>query len=641
MADLNKIFVNSTLSVQATASMVMCFADGRLLARNEFTLLDGRLTLINDAVDNISLYYGYNNGAMYEYHRPLKNFNTIIAGMDNYGNTLGNIKNKNYIMVFVDGYVLHPNYYIVVDNQRIQLLVDYPASEIKTIQIYVSSAPITQNTLTIRTTETGNIDTTFNIGYDKNRTLFFQNGQKVGFQNITSTAANSCQINIPLELTDVLTAFLVPKGILSIHLLANQGYVDYEGVDYYSREIPVIYTHKVTFDDSASLLIDGLRPGFLIKEANGTGCLAMIGPDFDTATIYCDKIVPFSQQTYAASQYYIEVPECRSIVEYLSSFEKQYKLLPEILSVLQTLLLREIYDEAIRIKNLRNLTKVDSAYINKFITFLGFNMNIKRFPLKKRREILEELTNFYRIVGTKDSYNFFNIIESDFGITHIDQLFTYKNSDLPNQREYIDFFRMQDLGDLYHEYIEYQYPMIDYGLIQDNVGESYDYGRAIDEVLDDTDPTLTPDEVKKIRELQNTYDVEVSSVDYGFVSQSIKGKWVKWYTFDRPSNLYPTNHVDVDIEIKNLWADSATLLAEFKNKMYNLASAVLYIHKVSESYNFGVQILPDSGYRVLTKKIPQFGIMATPVTYSESFSISNDVKATKGLLEASKAGYLK
>ena len=637
MSDLNKIFIQSSLKVKLTSNSVFCFADGRLLPRNEFVLEDGVLTLRNDASNDVSIYYGYDTGILYEFKRVITGYNTIIAGVDDYGYELVNMTSKDYVLVFVNGIALNRDQFTVIDHKHLQVFLDFPPEEINTVQIYVSKTIIYRGRL-LPEQSSSNV---FNITYNKDKSLFFVNGDKISFLRVQEYSGN-CLINYPLEESDILEYFFLPDSMLSLHFVASTGYIEYSGLDYYSRQIPVMHSYIATFDDNASLLIDGLRPGFLLKEVNGDGCLVMLGPDFDTPSIYCSKILGFSTTNYNSTEYYVEVPECRSIVEYLSSFDQQFKLLPEVLSVLQSFLLREIYDEAIRIKNLRSLTKVDSSYINNLITFLGFDMDIKRFPLKKRREILEELNNFYRMVGTKESYNFFNIIESEYGIREMNQLFTYKNSNLTNQREYVDFYKMRDLGDAYQEHIEFLSNQEDYGSVTDFVGETRDYGPAIMtedayEFLLENDDTLTAEEQARIENYMRM-NLEVSGLDYGYVYIQVKGKWVRWYTFNRPKNLYPTNHVAIDLEFKSLSHDSLTLFEEFKNKLYNLASAVLYIHEVIETYSFGLKKIPTAGNLSQTKQLPQFGIMVAPVRLLQSYRISHDVALTNARLRAYRLG---
>lgn len=95
----------------------------------------------------------------------------------------------------------------------------------------------------------------------------------------------------------------------------------------------------------------------------------------------------------------------------------------------------------------------------------------------------------------------------------------------------------------------------------------------------------------------------VISVDYGDLSP-IKGKWVQWYEWDRPADLYATNHVNIELKTDvNISTEDAIL--KFKERFYPLASTVLYIHNISFSYSFG-DTSPDGAGNVT------FGIMTAP-----------------------------
>lgn len=652
MADFNKIFVNSPLSVTQLNSAMLCFSDGFSLPRTNFSIEGSALHLSNDALDFISTYYGYDSARIYEYHSALVEYNTILSGRDVFGNLMKNLPlNQDFLMVFVNGVLLSQDSYAIIDQNSIQVFVNLPSNQQNVVQIYVSNISIYKGKLPITTVYDPEAKVyrssiqKYDIPYNRDTTLFFKNGQLIKFSDIlevTSRGYVNTTIGVLCDEKDTLEYFVLDDKVSSLHFIASPGYVDYYNQDYYNHQIPTLYTTTVGFNDAASLLIDNIRQGFIIREVKGNGCLVMIGPDFDSSTVNCEQLVAFSSPSYEIGEYYVEVPDCRSIVEYLSDFDKQYKLLPEVLAVLQKVILKEVYDEAIRLKNMRSVTRVDSAYINKFIRFLGFDMDIKRLPLKKRREILEELNSYYRVVGTKNASNYFNMIESDWGIKAVDQLFTYHNSKLPNQREYVDFVRMQDTG-AYEEHIEYQYPYIDYGKVSDFVGETLDYGPAIDPDLDPEADDI-PEELRDYaRHLVEQYYIDITGEDYGWVYTPIRGKWVKWWKFNRPKNLYPTNHVVVDVDMK-VGVDATNLLDEFKNKFYNLVSTVLYIHKIIQSYAIGSELsAPTQGNISYTyakdyerspqkrltlaqvHKMPVFGFMAAP-----AFPIENGCVVNKG-----------
>lgn len=81
-------------------------------------------------------------------------------------------------------------------------------------------------------------------------------------------------------------------------------------------------------------------------------------------------------------------------------------------------------------------------------------------------------------------------------------------------------------------------------------------------------------------------DNPVDFYDFGSVADQLDGHWISWYEWDRPKNWYPTNHVDVSIEIP-FDVDYETFMNVFKDTFYEIASAVLYIHQITQIYMFG------------------------------------------------------
>lgn len=78
----------------------------------------------------------------------------------------------------------------------------------------------------------------------------------------------------------------------------------------------------------------------------------------------------------------------------------------------------------------------------------------------------------------------------------------------------------------------------------------------------------------------------VDFYDFGSVADQLDGHWVSWYEWDRDKNWYPTNHVDVSVEIP-FDVDYETFMNVFKDTFYEIASAVLYIHEITQIYMFG------------------------------------------------------
>ena len=102
----------------------------------------------------------------------------------------------------------------------------------------------------------------------------------------------------------------------------------------------------------------------------------------------------------------------------------------------------------------------------------------------------------------------------------------------------------------------------------------------------------------------------VNIYDYGYVYEDIKGKWIEWYEWNRPACWYPTNHVDVSLEIPPD-VDYDEFVNEFKKTFYDIASTVLYIHSIINVYNFGY------GKN-------NFGILSAPTYHTVKITLTNN-----------------
>ena len=79
---------------------------------------------------------------------------------------------------------------------------------------------------------------------------------------------------------------------------------------------------------------------FFIHEENGDGCIMIIDDDYETHYVKCVEISPFSREgTFENNEYYLVVPEVKSIARYAAQFDLSQKLFPEILGVFQKVLL--------------------------------------------------------------------------------------------------------------------------------------------------------------------------------------------------------------------------------------------------------------------------------------------------------------
>lgn len=608
--DINKISVNSPIKITPVNIFNLCFIDGLSISRSNYSIADNKIDLLNQPTNDISLYTGYDNGTVYEFHKTLIGNNTVISGNDIFNNILSGLS-TNTIMVLVNGLLLAQDKFVILNDTSLRILLDNPVTQINTIQIFVSSN--LEYGGVVSTSILFNHDNSvapYKIPYNQNNILIFINGKKLAFNKISKTSViyernvyTFSEFLSSIKLTDKVEYYIIKGDCNSYNFIGELGYLTYGPKDYYKNNIPIFYDTVVTFNGLTTLLIDNLRYGFFIKEVEAEGVLLIIDNHFETQNLKCVTVTPFQKTSYESSEYFLQVPDMRSIVNYIAPYDRQYTLLPEVLEVFQKLILNEMYDEVQRISNLRSLTMIDSINIDKLLKFLGMNIDIQNFTLKNKKFLLEELDNFYRIVGTKDSYNYFNIINGSSYIKSIEQLFTYHNSTNPAQREYVDFFTKEESGAIRRRI--YQYPTIDYGSVIEIAENFIDYG------------TYLPAYNEPLTE-------DIISIDYGYVDEVIKGKWIEWWEWDRPKNLYPTNHINIELNV-NINNDNnesyEETIRKFKIRFYALASAVLYIHEINMSYNFGDydKNIPFNGNTNV-----QCGIMSAPVISSIRHSVACD-----------------
>lgn len=430
MAELNKIFPASSILIQSTIMNVLCFIDGEIVFSDKYSLTSNKLDIYKQSTDCISLFYGYDRGQTYEFNVLLNNAGTIIEGEDKLGNALQGMTDNN-ILIFVNGKLLTKNDFVILDSGSVALNVAIPENMLQQVFIYVSNYPISYQLLNrhLNPALFTSIEGTFNLNYNINSTLIFLNGIKVNPENILQEGS-LVSINLPLEENDIIEVYDLGAEISSLNFYSTFGYTSYGPTDSHDNKIPVYYNTIITFDDVAKLVVDNLRPGFFIKENSDYGGIAVIVDDnFETPKVKCIvENVSFNRSELYEKEYYLEVPTGKNIVDYLSSFDKNYPLLPEILDVFHNTLLREVYDSINRLRDIRNISKVDSYHINKLIKLLGFDTPINTLTLKQKHALIEELNNYYRIVGTKQSYNMFNTIQDEIKIIKLDQLFTPKSN---------------------------------------------------------------------------------------------------------------------------------------------------------------------------------------------------------------------
>lgn len=652
---INKIFLDSALALTEVSMATLLFIDGKAVSKQNYYITNDVLNTKNEATSDVILYQQTNSGNYYEYGIALKENNTALPAIDKFGNTRIDMTNKT-VMVFVNGYKLLPSEY-VVNKTNLTIKYKYPNVDYSTVIVYVSNEITYQGQTIQQSTWNASVNTLQISDYSYSRYIFFKNGELIPNTKI-SVSNGTVSLNVEISQYDIVEFYRFEQATSCFVFEGNPGYYSYGPIDLYNSRISSLYDTIAQFENVVRLVIDNPRPGFFIKEVNGTGCIMIVDDDFEKQTVKCITISKFSGTNYTADNYFIQVPDARSILHYVSQFDLNGTLFPELLSSFQKLLLNEVYDSLQRLKNIRNIRNVDSSNINMLIKFLGLNLNLTNMTLARKHALLEELSNFYRVVGTRPSYNFYNAMNLNAHILDIQQLFTpIEDTDVegadPIQR-YVTFRTPEELGAVYHR--EYQIPKTDYGYVTEianptdvlsntpnNPGILERPGEPVIlhpvryvNVIDENGVSV----VKEVPVELNTFTTEpipgpnVATIDYGYVSDSevehafdygyvsdaIKGKWIEWYEWDRPKNWYPTNHVDVSVEVPPA-VDYETFMTEFKNAFYDIASAVVYIHSIIEVYNFGGDGTGSAGSGASGMS---FNMTAVPTYHTIEYCFTND-----------------
>ena len=455
---LSKIYVDSKIIVIQKAFASICFNNDRVISKSKYAIDNHTLTLLEDTTDNVSLYYNNGIANTYEFKTRLYKDDVILPTIDMFGNVIHNL-NKDNIIVFLDGELEPIENYEVINGNQLKFLTKHTNDASKIYHVFIYSSDVEFSRETYKRTPNSVINLPTDSYNDKvivtpyytNKTMIFVNGIKVPFncieerksdtvvetvidpitqeETIVTKVYDTVKLNIPETLDEissieVLNFTAKTDDTMALHFITRQGYLTYGPYDSFNNKIPDKYDTIIKFTDQAKLLVDNLRTGFMICEENSTGKMIVTDDNFEKMEIKCLTVYPFLYTTYNSDQYYFEVPETTNIIKYLSEYDRKYTFLPEILTIYQRLLLDEIQDSIKRLRDSRSIAKVDSVTINKLIKFLGFDLNIKTLNKKQRRELLEEINEFYRIAGTRNSYNLVNILQNNLKLINIEQLFT-------------------------------------------------------------------------------------------------------------------------------------------------------------------------------------------------------------------------
>lgn len=671
--EINQIYCDSGITVNKVNMTSLLFVDNKVVSKSRYSVVDNFINLLDPAEKTICMYHHTDSSYYYEYYVDLSQPGVELYGPDINGNELKGLNNGE-LMVFIDGYKLLPSEYtIVYDNETrtYKLIITYQHlrddNEKSTVIIYVSPSMTYLGEVTKNSTWNFNKHSFVLDDYTYLRYVFFKNGEVITRDKIYKID-DIVTINVDIrDGVDIIEYYRLPIDTQNVLFEAELGYFNYGPEDVSSLLVPEMYDATVTFNKVVRLAIDDVRKGFFIREVDGDGCLMISNEDFETKQAKCISVVDFSNTTYNKEEYFVQVPEARSILKYVSEYDLRGTLFPELLGSFQKLLLNETYDSIQRMKNIRNINKVDSQHINRLINFMGLNINITNLDLRQKHSLLEELTNFYNIVGTRESYNFYNTTTTNGRIVDMEQLFTpiedIKTGQDPVQR-YVTFRTAEELGAETKR--RYDYPHYDLGYVNvlAQVTDSFTNQPRSEGVKED--PTLpvileTPRPVNYLRDdgvivtewidtPTNVYTVQpkagpnqpssgydfgtlpkagepdnaTSFYDFGKVSDVIKGKWVEWTVWDRPTNWYPTNHVNISVQVP-ADVNYTTFMTEFKNTFYNIASAVLYIHGVVEVYTFGKENpWQTSDADEATGGAAEFDILAAPLYHTVEYTFTND-----------------
>ena len=465
VTEINKIFTDYTLDITKVKLTTLAFNDGKAIMKPKYSVTAGYINVIDQIENFLAFYMCQDSCDYYEFKLDLRQPNTIISGYDTYQNILTGLIDKA-ILMFINGYLVNPASFEIVNDSSIILHYAYQEKEISDI-IIVASKDIEYKGLVTSDPSWNSFDNSMILAdYDKSRYIFFKNDRLVN-SNAISKNNETISLNFIIDsATDTVEYYKLPSTMQDWIFEEAYGYYTYGPTDIYGNSIPLLYDTVCTFPKIARLAINSIRKGMFIREEGTDGCVMIVDDNFETYNLKCMQIYPFTNTTLESNQWYIQVPSARSILQYVSQFDLNCTLLPELLTGLQTVVLDEAYDEIQRLKNIRSLYNVDSTEINNALKFMGLDYKINNYELEKRHLLLEELDSFYNIVGTKASYNQYNLLANNSHIVKLEQLFTPIEDDNTATdiiQRYVTFRTAEELGAEYKK--EYVFPMTDYGYV--------------------------------------------------------------------------------------------------------------------------------------------------------------------------------
>ena len=141
MADFNKIFTDSSITVGYETSANLFYNNGRIISRNKFSLENHTLTLMEDTDETISLFYNNGIANIYEFDTRLYQDNTQLPVIDLFEKEVEPL-NKNNMLLFVDGELEPADNYNVIERNRIVILNKHTLDTNKIFHIVVYASNI-------------------------------------------------------------------------------------------------------------------------------------------------------------------------------------------------------------------------------------------------------------------------------------------------------------------------------------------------------------------------------------------------------------------------------------------------------------------------------------------------------------------
>ena len=419
--EINKIYVNSTVRINSNPMPTLCFVDGNVQFINNYALANHELNIYTQSKDYITLSYGSNDATVYYFNLILKDFGVILEKTDTQGNWVSGVS-EGKLLIFVDGRLLDETEYEVINDSAISLRINFNDFNFHQVVVYSSKEQIPHEKIIV---ESGK---SFEFMYNRDQHLFFKNGYLIPNDHIFVDAVyNRLTINYPITETDEITYIQLPSTTQTLNFKSEDGYFTYGPEDDFRKLVPIKYDYELVFDDNLNNIVDDMRTGFILKSDEYNAEFLIVDDNFNKNNIKALNIQNANRTLYRTKEYYLVVPECKKIIDYLSDFDKKTKLIPEVLEVFQRVLLDEFQDEVKRLRNIRNISKVDSVHIDKLLKLLGNNLDVRNKTVRQKRELLEELTSYYRTMGTEHSYNILNTADPSIELSDMEQLFTIRN----------------------------------------------------------------------------------------------------------------------------------------------------------------------------------------------------------------------